>query len=132
MRHNGQADELIVDFLVPARLASRYRARLAAVSAFEAELRLAFCPMIFRSGILSCCPAEITSRCGAGAIRLRGMFHLDASGGATVARFRFDEPVGAAELHTLERACPASSDSSRPQACAEPDLGPGWLQPTVN
>ena len=60
MSRQATVEDLTVDFLVPACLASRYRARLVAVSASEAELRLSFCPSMFRSGDLTACPAEIS------------------------------------------------------------------------
>ena len=79
MKQNGVVGGLLIDFLVPACLASRYRARLTALSPAEAELSLSFCPSIFRSGALTCCPAEISAVFGASAVRVRGSFHLEFS-----------------------------------------------------
>ena len=44
MSRQGAIENLVVDFLVPACLASRYRARLVAVSAQRRSCELSFCP----------------------------------------------------------------------------------------
>jgi hypothetical protein len=97
--------DLVVDFLVPACLASRYRARLAALSSLEAELRFAFCPSMFRSGTIDSCPAEISLVLGAVVVRLRGSFSVERVARGTIGRLRFVEPAEAADLETLRRAC---------------------------
>lgn len=147
--------DVVVDFLVPARLASRYRARLTALSPIEATLSLRFCPSLFRSGIIACCQAEISLIAGAAAARVRGVFQLessvDSSAGAdrdgrerpvaqarngTTARFRFAETVSPADLELLAKAClaevppPAGARSvPQPEREASPieETEPVWL-----
>jgi len=139
MKRNGIAAGLVVDFLVPARLASRYRARLTALSPVEAELRLSFCPSIFRSGTLACCPAEISAVFGAAAVRVRGSFHVDGGSSGTTARFRFDPPIALRELEVLQHAGPEElepaslSDSVADAALGScpSESGSAWLQSTA-
>jgi hypothetical protein len=99
---------LVIDFLVPASLASRYWARLTALSPAEAELSLSFCPSIFRSGARTCCPAEISAVFGASAVRVRGSFHLEGGSSCTTARFRFDPSITLRDLELLQQASLAS------------------------
>ena len=134
MNRSGFAAGLVVDFLVPARLASRYRARLTALSPLEAELRLSFCPSIFRSGALTCCPAEISAVFGAAAVRVRGSFHVEGGSSGTTARFRFDPPIALRELEVLQHASPEDLEpASSPDSVADLAVGscpsepePGW------
>jgi hypothetical protein len=114
MKQKGVAGGLLIDFLVPARLASRYRAQLTALSPAEAELRLSFCPSIFRSGALTCCPAEISAVFGAAAVRVRGSFHLEGGSSCTIARFRFDPPIALHDLQLLQQASPDEPDPVSP------------------
>jgi hypothetical protein len=112
--------ELVVDFLVPACVASRYRARLASLSPIEAELRFAFCPSIFRSGAVESCPAEISLALGAIIVRLRGRFSVQREDKTTIGHLRFAEPAEAADLETLRRACQIDGTERRERA-AEPE-----------
>jgi hypothetical protein len=105
--------DLVVDFLVPACLASRYRARLASLSPLEAELRFAFCPSIFRSGTIDSCAAEISLVLGAVVVRLRGSFSVEGAARGTIGRLRFVEPAEAADLETLRRACRIDDNERR-------------------
>ncbi len=107
MKQKGVVGGLLIDFLVPACLASRYRARLTALSSAEAELSLSFCPSIFRSGAVTCCPAEISAVFGASAVRVRGSFHLEGGSSCTTARFRFDPPIALRDLELLQQASSA-------------------------
>ena len=130
MKRSGVAAGLVVDFLVPARLASRYRARLTALSPLEAELRLSFCPSIFRSGALTCCPAEISAVFGAAAVRVRGSFRVEGGSSGTTARFRFDPPIALRELEVLQHASPEDLEpASAPDSVADPPLGPCPSEP---
>ena len=97
--------DLVLDLLVPARLASRYRARLESLSMIEAELRLTFCPSLFRSGDVSSCPAEISLAHGRTAIRLRGSFTMERDGRDTVGHLRFAPSPDAADVEVLRKAC---------------------------
>jgi hypothetical protein len=117
--HHGVSD-LVVDFLVPASLASRYRARLASLSPLEAQLRFAFCPSIFRSGIVDSCPAEISLVFGAVVVRLRGSFSVEHEETGTIGRLRFVEPAEPADLETLRRACRIDCD----ERCVEREVQP--------
>jgi len=119
VRHG--TSELVVDFLVPAYLASRYRARLASLSPFGAELRLAFCPSIFRSGAFESCPAEISLALGAIIIRLRGRFSVQRDDKATIGHLRFAEPAEPADLEALRRACRIEGTERR-EHDAEPEV----------
>ncbi len=114
MKQKGVTGGLVIDFLVPARLASRYWARLTALSAAEAELSLSFCPSIFRSGVLTCCPAEISAVFGASAVRVRGSFHLEGGSSCTTARFRFDPPITLRDLELLQQARPDDAEPVSP------------------
>jgi hypothetical protein len=114
MKQKGIAGGLLIDFLVPACLASRYRAQLTALSPAEAELRLSFCPSIFRSGALTCCPAEISAVFGAAAVRVRGSFHLEGGSSCTTARFRFDPPIALRDLQLLQQASPDEAETVSP------------------
>ncbi|HSD11375.1 MAG TPA: hypothetical protein VLF14_10335 [Candidatus Binatia bacterium] len=138
MKRKGSAGGLLIDFLVPACLASRYRARLTALSPAEAELRLSFCPSIFRSGTLTCCPAEISAVFGAAAVRLRGSFHLEGGSSGTTARFRFDPPIALRDLELLQQASPEEAETASPSdplvdaalSCTR-ESEPAWLQSTT-
>jgi hypothetical protein len=99
------ASDLVVDFLVPACLASRYRARLSSLSPLGAELRFAFCPSIFRSGTVDSCSAEISLVLGAVVVRLRGSFRVEREERGAIGRMRFVEPAEPEDLETLRRAC---------------------------
>jgi hypothetical protein len=139
MKRKGMTGGLLIDFLVPASLASRYRARLTALSRAEAELSLSFCPSIFRSGVLTCCPAEISAVFGASAVRVRGSFHLEGGRSCTTARFRFDPPIALRDLELLQQARPDDAERlSPPDSVADVALGecpheaePAWFQSTT-
>jgi hypothetical protein len=97
--------DLVLDLLVPARLASRYRARLEALSMSEAELHLTFCPSIFRSGDVASCPAEISLSHGRAAVRLRGSFSIERGPRDIVGHLRFAPAPDAADVEVLRKAC---------------------------
>ncbi len=107
MSRQDAIENLTVDFLVPACLASRYRARLVAVSETEAEIQLSICPKMFRSGELTACPAEISLIVGAVVVRRRGLFEIEGAGGrsGTTGHFVFEEPVDGGDLDLLRGAC---------------------------
>jgi hypothetical protein len=139
MKQKAIAGGLMIDFLVPACLASRYRAQLTALSPAEAELRLSFCPSIFRSGALTCCPAEISAVFGAAAVRVRGSFHLEGGSSCTTARFRFDPPIALRDLELLQQASPDEAETASPSdslvdaalsSCTR-ESESAWLQSTT-
>jgi hypothetical protein len=146
MSRQATVEDLTVDFIVPACLASRYRARLVAVSASEAELRLSFCPSMFRSGELTACPAEISLIVGAAVVRRRGLFEIEGANGnsATMGHFAFEQPVADGDLELLRSACLVPKPAAEPEASEPPrevlpglltaeDSGlPLWLRPSVN
>ena len=146
MSRQATVEDLTVDFLVPACLASRYRARLVAVSAAEAELRLSFCPSMFRSGELTACPAEISLIVGSAVVRRRGLFEIAGANGnsATIGHFAFEQPVDDGDLELLRGACLVPKAAAEPEASEPPrevlpgllmaeDSGlPLWLRPSVN
>jgi hypothetical protein len=130
MKPNGPSASLVIDFLVPACLASRYRARLTALSPFEAELRLSFCPSIFRSGILNCCPAEISVVSRGAWVRARGSFRLDGGSSGTTARFHFEPPITPRDLKILQQASPEDLEvSSEMRSTADPEPRPYPSEP---
>lgn len=147
MLRQAAVEDLTVDFLVPACLASRYRARLVAVSSAAAELRLSFCPSMFRSGDLTACPAELSLIVGAAVVRRRGLFEIEGANGcsATTGRFAFEEPVDGGDLELLRSAClvaeplitPPDSETHRDDlpgalTTAEQSGLPLWLRPSDN
>jgi hypothetical protein len=146
MGHQATIENLTVDFLVPACLASRYRARLLTVSAAEAELQLSFCPKMFRSGELTACPAEISLIVGAAVVRRRGLFEIEGADGAsgTTGHFAFEEPVDGGDLDLLRGACVVAKPEAVPHDVEAPrealhdalpaEVGsfPLWLRPSDN
>jgi hypothetical protein len=102
MRDTGDAQ---LDFLVPAQLASRYHARITEVSAEEARLRMPFLPSMFRKGVMSCCPAQLTIAEDERATCVRGVFEPDANDASTDAHFRFLQPISPRELEILRCRC---------------------------
>jgi len=146
MSRQAIVEDLTVDFIVPACLASRYRARLVAVSASEAELRLSFCPSMFRSGELTACPAEISLIVGACVVRRRGLFEIEGANGnrATIGHFAFEEPVDEGDLELLRSACVVAAPAAEAEISEAPrEVLPGllgaddgslplWLRPSDN
>jgi hypothetical protein len=146
MSRQGAIENLTLDFLVPACLASRYRARLVTVSPAEAELQLSFCPKMFRSGDLTACPAEISLIVGAVVVRRRGLFEIEGAdrGSGTTGHFAFEEPVDGDDLDRLRGACLVDEPQALardvegprevvPGAIAAQDVGfPLWLRPSDN
>ncbi len=146
MSRQATNENLTVDFLVPACLASRYRARLVTVSASEAELQLSFCPKMFRSGELTACPAEISLIVGVVVVRRRGLFEIEGGDGAscTTGHFAFQEPVDGGDLDLLRGACVVAEPEAAPHDdeaprevlhgtfAAEVGSFPLWLRPSDN
>ncbi len=97
--------EAQVDFLVPAKLASRYHARITEVSAQEARLRMPFLPSMFRKGVMSCCPAQLTVAADDQATCVRGVFQPDDEDDSKDAHFRFAQPITRRELDILRGTC---------------------------
>ena len=96
--------DALLDFLVPANLASRYRARITGVSALEAELRLPFRPALFRKGPERTCAAEMTLVVHQHVVRVKGTFCAEDPDAPTFARFRFSHPLSPRDLEILESA----------------------------
>jgi hypothetical protein len=146
MSRQATIENLTVDFLVPACLASRYRARLVTVSAAEAELQLSFCPKMFRTGELTACPAEISLIVGAVVVRRKGLFEIEGADGAsgTTGHFAFEEPVDGGDLDLLRGACLVAKPEDAPHDAEAPrevlhgtmaaEVGnfPLWLRPSDN
>jgi hypothetical protein len=104
MKYSGATD-VVVDFLVPARLASRYRASVTAISPLEAELRFAFCPSIFASGVLVSCPAAMLVVVGREVVGARGILWMEPAMKRTVGRFQFESPMAAPDLERVRHLC---------------------------
>jgi hypothetical protein len=115
------ASELVVDFLVPARLASRYRARLTALSPLDAEIAFAFPPSIFRSGVLVSCPARICFVRGREVVSTRGILWIDKGSNRATGRLQFEKPMMFRELDVLRQAFALEPP---PLALPEPMLEP--------
>jgi hypothetical protein len=104
MKRKALPSDLVIDLLLPATFASRYRARLTSLSRLDAQLRLAFCPSVFRSGVSSC-PADVTLVAGALVLRLRGVVEFQETTGGAVGQVHFDEPLERREFDALRDAC---------------------------
>jgi hypothetical protein len=104
MTHKKAPAELVVDLIVPASIASRYRARLIALTRLDAQLRLAFCPSLFRSGVSSC-PAVIWLVSGDLFAPLRGVVGFQAGAKEAIGVIHFDQPLERRDFDALLRAC---------------------------
>lgn len=101
-----ELDNALIDLRVPANLASRYRVRLAEVTRDYALLELAFLPALFRKGILTSCPADLTVVVGSLVIQVRGVFHPEDASGHAAARFDYDGVVEPREIEMLRSRRP--------------------------
>ena len=104
MKRKTAPSDLVIDLLLPASFASRYRARLTSLSRLDGQLRLAFCPSVFRSGVSSC-PADVTMVAGALVVRLRGVVEFQETAGGAVGQVHFEEPLERREFDALRDAC---------------------------
>ena len=104
MKKSGASD-VVIDLLVPARFASRYRAAVTAISAVEAELRFAFCPRLFGSGVLVSCPATLSLVRGPTVIASRGILWIGQDSERATARFEFEAPISTTQVEMLRQAC---------------------------
>src|SRR5882724_2477851 len=104
MNKSGASD-VVIDLLVPARFASRYRASVTSISALEAELRFAFCPRLFNSGVLVSCPATLSIVRGPHVIGERGILWIGQDSQRATARFQFERPIPQAQVELIRRAC---------------------------
>ena len=104
MKHKSVPSELTIDFLVPANLASRYRARLTGLSRLDGQLRLAFCPSIFRSGISSC-RADVSLVSGSLFLKVRGVVEVHVSANGAVGQVHFGQPLERRDFDALCHAC---------------------------
>ena len=98
-------DDAQLDFLVPAKLASRYRARIIEVSNEEARLRMPFLPSMFRKGVMASCAAQLTVAEHERATCVRGVFRPDEADASQDAHFRFAQPISPRELEALRGRC---------------------------
>ena len=98
-------DDAQLDFIVPAKLASRYRARITEVSAEEARLRMPFLPSMFRKGVMASCAAQLTVAEDERATCVRGVFRPDEADASQDAHFRFAQPISTRELEVLRGRC---------------------------
>jgi hypothetical protein len=101
------ASDVVIDFLVPARFASRYRAAVTAICTVEAELRFAFCPRLFGTGVLVSCPATLSLVRGPTVIGSRGILWIGQDSERTTARFQFESPLSLSQVELLRHACQA-------------------------
>ena len=104
MTHKKAPAELVVDLIVPASIASRYRARLIALTRLDAQLRLAFCPSLFRSGVSSC-GAVIWLVSGDLFAPLRGVVGFQAGAKEATGVIHFDQPLERRDFDALQRVC---------------------------
>jgi hypothetical protein len=104
MTHKKAPAELVVDLIVPASIASRYRARLIALTRLDAQLRLAFCPSLFRSGVSSC-GAVIWLVSGDLFAPLRGVVGFQAGAKEAIGVIHFDQPLERRDFDALQRVC---------------------------
>jgi hypothetical protein len=104
MTHKKAPAELVVDLIVPASIASRYRARLIALTRLDAQLRLPFCPSLFRSGVSSC-PAVIWLVSGDLFAPLRGVVGFQAGAKEALGVIHFDQPLERRDFDALLRVC---------------------------
>ena len=102
---NANGARVLIDFLVPARLASRYRASVTALSPIEAEISFPFCPSIFGSGVLVSCPATLSLVIGSKVTGARGILWIGQGAKRTTARFQFEKLVGEEDLELWRHAC---------------------------
>ena len=104
MQRRKAPSELVVDLIVPASVPSRYRARLIALTRLEAQLRLAFCPSVFRSG-MSSCAAVIWLVSGELFVPLRGVVGFQAGAKEAIGVIHFDQPLERRDFDALLGAC---------------------------
>jgi hypothetical protein len=117
MKHKTGPLELVIDLVLPARFASRYRARLTALSRLGAQIRLAFCPSIFRAGVSSC-PADVWVASGPVMICLRTVVEVQISSHGTIGQIHFDRPLERAEFEALRDLCGVDAVFDEPAAVA--------------
>jgi len=104
VKKSGPSD-VVIDLLVPARFASRYRAAVTAISSVEAELRFAFCPRLFGSGVVLSCPATLSLVRGPNVLASRGILWIGQDSERATARFEFESPISRSQLQMLRQAC---------------------------
>jgi len=104
MKRKSPPSDLVIDLRLPASFASRYRARLTSLSRLDGQLRLAFCPSVFRSGVSSC-PADVSLVAGVLVVRLRGVVEFQTTATGAVGQIHFEEPLERQEFDALRDAC---------------------------
>lgn len=114
--------DFVIDFHVPASVASRYRAHLVSVTRSEAQVRFLFPPGVFRSIRNDSCAAEISLRIGRSVVRASGLCRMDGGSGAMGARVRFSEPVALHDYALLRRACGVEPAADEAPAAPPLDL----------
>jgi hypothetical protein len=97
--------EVLIDLLVPAHFASRYRAAVTSISPLEAELRFPFCPRVFSSGVVLSCPATLSLVRGPHVIGSRGILWIGHESNRATARFQFEKPLSTAQVALVQSAC---------------------------
>ena len=103
--NNGANHDVLIDLLVPARFASRYRAIVTALSPSDASLRFAFCPSVFCSGVVVSCPATLSVQRGSTVTGARGILWAGRDSERTTARFEFEQPISSLQIELLRRVC---------------------------
>lgn len=123
MEHDGFAEDAVIDLRVPAKLASRYRGRVVDASPRHATLELAFQPVLFRTGVIESCPADLTVVVGSLVTRIRGTIRMEGGMTSRVARFDFDNPILFRDLELLrwhrvpdEAAAPSGDEDEAPES----------------
>jgi hypothetical protein len=101
MEHDAFAEEAVIDLRVPAKLASRYRGRVVDASPGHAMLELAFQPVLFRTGVVDSCAADLTVVVGSLVTRIRGTIRMEGDMTSRVARFDFESPILSRDLELL-------------------------------
>jgi hypothetical protein len=114
MKNGSATRDVLIDLLVPARFASRYRARVTSLSPREADLRFAYCPSLFTSGVLVSCPATLSIARGPNVIGSRGILWIGPDSEHATARFEFEKPMSASDLEVLRRICHLDAPSVQP------------------
>ena len=104
MNRKKAPSELVVDLIVPASIASRYRARLVALTRLDGQLRLSFCPSFFRSGVSSCA-AVIWLVSGELFAPLRGVVGFQAGAKEAIGVIHFDQPLERRDFDALLHVC---------------------------
>ena len=118
MKNVSANHDVLIDLLVPARFASRYRATMTGLSPLEADLRFAYCPSLFTSGILVSCAATLSIIRGPSVIGSRGILWIGRDSDRASARFEFEKPISRLQFELFRRTCHVDIPTVRPLEAA--------------